>query len=136
MNVWESIADRRIREGRAAGLFDDLPGHGKPLPDLHRERPAGWWAARAVRHERSKLWAERVDDLVAATMPLVWRAGDEAEVEALVGEVNAEIADYNRVTTWDRREPLDLEATVSQWWHYRHHPPVGRCSGGGRPVPG
>jgi hypothetical protein len=61
MDIIDSIADRRIRAGRAAGLFDDLPLAGKPIPDLDRERPPGWWATRLVEQERSKLRAEGLD---------------------------------------------------------------------------
>ncbi|MEM7324933.1 MAG: DnaJ family domain-containing protein [Actinomycetota bacterium] len=60
MGVYETIADRKIREGRAAGLFDNLPGRGKPIVDLHTERPAGWWAARVVKSEREKLRREEL----------------------------------------------------------------------------
>lgn len=55
MGVSETIADRRILEARAAGMFDNLPGKGKPIPDLGTERPPGWWAARLVKTEQDKL---------------------------------------------------------------------------------
>ncbi len=29
---WESLAERLIREAQERGEFDDLPGHGRPLP--------------------------------------------------------------------------------------------------------
>ena len=57
VDAFETIADRRIREGREAGLFDGLAGAGKPLPDLDRQRPPGWWAARLVARERRLLEA-------------------------------------------------------------------------------
>ncbi len=51
----EAIADRRIQEAREAGLFDDLPGRGRPIADLGQERPAGWWATRLINEERTKV---------------------------------------------------------------------------------
>jgi hypothetical protein len=32
MNALDNLAERRIAEAMQAGLFDDLPGAGKPLP--------------------------------------------------------------------------------------------------------
>lgn len=38
MSLFERLAETKLREAQAAGLFDDLPGHGKPLEleDLSR----------------------------------------------------------------------------------------------------
>jgi len=58
MDFIEAIVDRRIREARAAGLFDNLTGRGKPIPDIDSERPPGWFAARLVKQERDLLRAE------------------------------------------------------------------------------
>jgi len=55
VDIVESIADRRIREARAAGLFDNLAGRGQPIADIDQERPPGWWADRLVERERLKL---------------------------------------------------------------------------------
>ncbi len=59
MGAFETIAERRIEAGRKAGLFDNLAGAGKPIPDLGRERPPGWWALRVAAEEREALRAER-----------------------------------------------------------------------------
>lgn len=31
LSIWESLAERKIKEAQEQGLFDDLPGKGKPL---------------------------------------------------------------------------------------------------------
>jgi hypothetical protein len=115
VNVFESIADRRIREARAAGLFDDLPLRGKPIPDLDRERPPGWWADRTVRLERHKLAAEELDAAVRTAMPDLWRSTDEGDLRAKVDDLNAKIDAYNQVTTWERRGRLDPGAIAQRW---------------------
>lgn len=61
VDIIESIADRRIRAARAAGLFDNLAGKGRPIADIDTERPPGWWADRVVREERSILEVEDRD---------------------------------------------------------------------------
>ena len=45
-----SLADRRIREAMERGEFDDLPGAGKPIPDLEDGYDPEWW---------TKKWAQR-----------------------------------------------------------------------------
>ena len=62
VSFFESITERRIREAREAGLFNDLNGAGQPIPDLDKERPPGWWAARWVKEERGKLSGNDLDD--------------------------------------------------------------------------
>ncbi len=44
---------------REEGLFDNLAGAGKPIPDLDQERPPGWWAERWVEQERALVKAEQ-----------------------------------------------------------------------------
>ncbi|MGI9614880.1 MAG: DnaJ family domain-containing protein [Acidimicrobiales bacterium] len=115
MNVFESIADRRIQAAREAGLFNDLPGAGKPIPDLGRERPPGWWGARVVRRERSIARAEQLERDVRAAMPGLWRLDTEEEVRALVDELNEHVDGYNQLTTWERRARLDRDGIAAQW---------------------
>lgn len=35
-----------------AGEFDDLPGSGKPIPDLDRPYDPEWWAKKLIERER------------------------------------------------------------------------------------
>lgn len=120
MNIFESIADRRIEAARKAGLFDNLAGAGKPIPDLGRERPAGWWAARLAKRERSMMAADALDHDVRAAMPGIWRLHDEDDVRDEVASLNRRIDDYNRVTSFERRDRLDAETVVGHWRQLRH----------------
>lgn len=115
MGLFETIADRRIAEARAAGLFDDLPGKGKPIADLGTERPAGWWANRAVKTERDKIRHEELTEHVRRLMPQLWRLDHEADLVAEVTAVNQEIAEYNRRTIYVPIEPLDQDQTAQRW---------------------
>jgi hypothetical protein len=115
VNIVESIADRRIRAAREAGMFDNLPGAGKPIPDLGRERPPGWWGARLVKRERSIMKAEQLDRQVRSAMPQLWRLPSEAEVRAKIRELNQAIDAYNEVTTWERRDRLSPDELVGSW---------------------
>lgn len=122
MNIFETIAERRIRAAREAGFFDNLPGAGKPIPDLDRERPPGWWATRLVRRERSMMRLEDLNVEIRTAMPDIWRLDSEGAVRDRVDELNNEIMEYNRATTWDRRDPLDVDQILEQWRELRQRP--------------
>lgn len=47
----ETSVDRQIREAQERGLFDDLPGAGKPLPGLDEPDDENWWIKRKLREE-------------------------------------------------------------------------------------
>jgi hypothetical protein len=49
--TWESVTERLIREAQERGEFDDLPGHGRPLP--HDENPYAGEMALAFRMLRN-----------------------------------------------------------------------------------
>jgi hypothetical protein len=48
---FESWVDRQIREAEARGEFADLPGAGKPLPDLGAAHDDLWWVRRKMARE-------------------------------------------------------------------------------------
>ena len=58
MDIAETVAESAIREAMARGLFDGLPGAGKPINDLDQHREPGWWAARAIDEERRRAAAD------------------------------------------------------------------------------
>ena len=48
---FETWVDRQIREAAERGEFDDLPGTGKPIPDLHKPHDENWWIKQKLRSE-------------------------------------------------------------------------------------
>lgn len=117
--VISAISERRIAEARAEGLFDNLPGHGKPIADLDRPRPPGWWAEQFVAKERHESARADVETDVRRAMPGIWRCEDEPAVRSAVAEVNAKIADYNRVTSVAPLARLDIGETLATWRRLR-----------------
>jgi len=114
-NSVHAISERRVDEAREDGLFDDLPLHGKPIPDLDRQRRPGWWAERFVASERNKVTALQLEAELRAAMPSLWRLGTEQEVDDRLVELNAKIAAYNAVTTLAPMSALDLDETLMTW---------------------
>lgn len=119
---WVSRAvEERLANAAAAGELA-APEHlkGKPIADIDRVRPAGWWAeqfaARELSHDRSQD-ARRAAD---AARSRFWRCPDEASLRAAVAEVNGAIDDANRnLIASDRLDHFDVDDVVARWRNVR-----------------
>jgi hypothetical protein len=117
---WESWIDRQIRESDERGEFDDLPGAGKPIPDLDKPFDELWWVRDKLHREGLSyvspsvaLRKETDDALVAAS-----RAGSEAEVRKIISAINEKIREANRKTIAGPSlmlVPYDTERVVREW---------------------
>ena len=47
----ELIADNRVRQAMEEGQFDDLPGLGKPIPDIDEPYDPMWWVKKWMKRE-------------------------------------------------------------------------------------
>lgn len=117
---WESWIDRQIRESDERGEFDDLPGAGKPIPDLDKPFDELRWVRDKLRREGlsyvspSVALRKEIDDaLVAATC-----AGSEAEVRVIISAISEKIREANRKTIAGPSlmlVPYDTERVVRDW---------------------
>ncbi len=119
VSIFESIADRHIKAGQQAGLFDNLAGAGKPIADLGTERPPGWFAARLARRERSKINAEDLEVEIRLALAAAMRSDTEAAVRLRVAEINTSISEYNRTTHWNPRNLVDADFVAGEWLRLR-----------------
>ena len=106
---WESWIDQQIREAREVGLFDNLPGAGKPLASLTEGYDPLWWVKQPSLEVLHKVESE---------MAAIWQLADEAEVWSRLLALNREIAKVNARATEGpptRLGPLDVEAIVAEW---------------------
>lgn len=117
---WESFVDRQIREAQERGEFDDLPGSGKPIPDLHRPHDELWWVRKKLKEEGlayvppSLQIRKDVDEALAR----VEAALSERQVREIVTEVNDAIRRANRSGVRGPATmlvPLDEERVVREW---------------------
>jgi hypothetical protein len=118
--AWESWIDKQIRDAMERGEFDDLPGKGKPLPDIDQPRDELWWIRQKLQRENVQFLPpslqvrKDLDDVrerIAAT-------DDEAVVRTLVLGINEKIREVNRsVVTGPPSTlvPLDVERVVERW---------------------
>ena len=117
---WESWVERQIREGRERGEFDDLPGHGRPLPDLDRPRDELWWVRKKLRREKVSYsppalsLRKEVDD----ALERIAAATSEAQVRDLVAAINERIRYVNSHTVSGPPTTiavLDVDDVVQKW---------------------
>ena len=121
MGVFESLVERRIREAMERGDFDNLPGAGKPIPDLDTTHDPDWWLKRFIERERvtgvlPAALALRVED--AKLNDVLDAEPSERRVRELLDDFNARIVSARRqlqggppVITPTR----DVEAEVAAW---------------------
>jgi hypothetical protein len=132
---WESWIERKIRESMERGEFDNLPGHGQPIPDLARPYDELWWLRKKLRDEQLSIdppalvLRRELDDTRAG----IAAAGTEGEVRRLVTAINERIVDVNSHITFGPPSdivPLDVERVVAEWCG-GGDPPSGDGSGAG-----
>lgn len=121
--TWPGWVEHQVRTAEAAGAFDNLPGKGKPIPDLDRPQDDLAWVANYLRREN-------VD--VAALLPPALALAKEVEVlpERLLKErsehaVRELIEDLNDRIVRAHRLPqsgppmrvgrVDVETVVGRW---------------------
>ena len=52
---WESWIEAQIRVAQEQGAFDNLPGAGKPLPNMDQEYDPMWWVKQLAEREQLSL---------------------------------------------------------------------------------
>jgi hypothetical protein len=118
---FESWIDRQIREAEERGEFDDLPGKGRPLPDLDKPYDEMWWIKQKMRSEGLSmplpptlaLRKEAEEALEEAA-----RARSESEARRIVEDVNDRIREAIRTGLAGpplNLVPYDVEKVVAHW---------------------
>ena len=117
---WESWIDRQVREAEERGEFDDLPGAGRPIPDLDKPFDELWWVKDKLRREElsymppSVALRKEAHDARQAALG----SETEADVRRIIAEINEKIRRANRQTIAGPSLMLvafDVERVVHEW---------------------
>ena len=132
--AWESWVERKIRESMERGEFDNLPGQGRPLPDLARPYDELWWLRKKLRDEKFSVEPPLLElrRQLDETQARIAAATDEAEVRRLVAAINERIIYVNSHTTQGPASdlvPLAVERVVEAWRRRGAGPTPGAGSG-------
>ncbi len=119
---YETVVERQIREAAERGAFENLPGRGKPLPQLQGPADELWWARRWLEREgvsREMLLPPSVQlRKEIDRLPETLRAlRDERAVRDAVGELNARVVEHLRFPSGPNVPVgrVDVEAAVARW---------------------
>jgi hypothetical protein len=112
--------DLQIQRAIERGEFDDLPGAGKPIPDLGTEHDPDWWIKRLIEREK-----------ITVLPPSVQLRKDDAELDGRLDRMTAEAEVRREVEEFNARvmkarytpaegpplvtQPRDVEATIRAW---------------------
>jgi Domain of unknown function (DUF1992) len=94
---WESWIEAQIRVAMEEGAFDNLPGAGKPLPNLDQEYDPLWWVKQLVQREQIAILPPSLDLLrkVETELAAIEKLRDEVTVRRRVAALNVEIGKVN-----------------------------------------
>ena len=117
---WETWIDAQIRVATEAGAFDNLPGAGKPLPNLDQEHDPLWWVRQLVQREQISMLPPSLELLrkVETELAAIEKLHDEATVRHRVAALNVEIAKVNATVVEGpptRLGTLDVDRVVARW---------------------
>jgi DnaJ homolog subfamily C member 28 len=100
MDIWRTIADRKIEEAVAEGHFDNLRGRGKPLDlsDKPFEDPTMRLAHELLRNNGVSLpWIEERRALEVTIAALAEQRAREKKKSGKIGKaLSSRLADLNR----------------------------------------
>ena len=117
---WETWIDAQIRAAAEAGTFDNLPGAGKPLPNLDQAYDPLWWVKRLAQREQISMLPPSLELLRKAEKELaaIEKLDDEATVRQRIAALNVEIAKVNATVLEGpptRLGPLDVDQVIARW---------------------
>ena len=126
---WETWVEAQIRVARERGAFDNLPGAGKPLPNLGEEHDPLWWVKQLVQREQISILPPSLELLrkVEKELAAIEKLHDEATVRRRLAALNVEIATVNATALEGpptRLTTLDVEKVVAKWRRTRSANPA------------
>jgi Domain of unknown function (DUF1992) len=117
---WESWIEAQIRVAMEEGAFDNLPGAGKPLPNLDQEYDPLWWVKQLVQREQIAILPPSLELLrkVETELAAIEKLRDEVTVRRRVAALNVEIGKVNATAVEgppSRLGTLDVDQVVAKW---------------------
>jgi DnaJ-like protein len=117
---WESWVESQIRDAMERGEFANLPGAGKPIPDIDEPHDDLWWIRQKLRRENVSYLPPTLEirRKIEDALDGVARARSEADVRGIVTAINERIVRINsRATDGPPSNvvPLDVETILLTW---------------------
>lgn len=117
LKAFRRQAEQEIQRAEQDGAFDNLPGAGKPLPDIDAPYDPMWWVKKFVKQQRLESMRPefklRVE--IERTLEKLPTMPSEARVRATLSELNGRIRHANATAGTQRVAPLDIEQCIARW---------------------
>ena len=125
---WESWIESQIRVAQEQGAFDNLPGAGKPLPNMDQEYDPMWWVKQLAEREQLSLLPASLELLrkVERELATIEKLPDETTVRRRIAALNVEIARLNATAVEGPPTclgKLDADQVVARWRRTRSATP-------------
>lgn len=117
---FESFVERQIKEAQARGEFENLPGAGKPLPDLDKPYDEHWWVKTLIEREQLSVLppALELKRDVERGLEQAFALSNEASVRHAIKLLNLKICQANRVAhagPATNLNTLEADEVVREW---------------------
>lgn len=114
------IAENQIRRLIEEGAFDNLPGAGKPIPDLDQPYDENWWLKSFLKREKLSVAPETLTlrVVIEREIETLWNLDDEAAVRQAVVKINLKIRRMNSTAHAGPMTVLaamDAEEVLARW---------------------
>ena len=110
------LVDRLIEQAKDEGLFDDLAGAGRPIPDIDRPYDPAWWARTWIERDGAQQRANGLRARLRREVPRALGAPTRDEARRRLEELNAVIAASNaKETSSDPIEQIEIERLLDSW---------------------
>ena len=117
---FESWTEQQIRLAMEKGAFDNLPGAGKPIPDLDQAHDPMWWVKQLARREEVSVLPPSLElrRKVETELAAIAALDEEAAVRRRIEALNAEIVKLNATVLEGPPTSLgalDADQVVARW---------------------
>lgn len=109
IEIFESLAERRIREAAERGEFDDLPGAGQPLPGLGGTYDPDWWVKEWIRRTSLEETLAEVRSTIHSELPGLKASPGSPATSGRIKELNKTIEALNqKLPPQQRLDPVEI----------------------------
>jgi hypothetical protein len=117
---WEGFVEWTIRKAMGEGEFANLPGAGKPIPELEEPYREDWWLRSMLKREQLSVPCASLDIRrdVEKTLEGLVGLSSEVAVREAIRSLNARIAKINSSVIAGPGTCvalLDVESIVVRW---------------------
>lgn len=117
---WESFVERQINQAKQEGAFNNLPGFGRPIPDIDRPHDENWWIRQKLKREELSVLPPILEARLERekTLEAIWSLDGEPQVRRRLEKLNEKIraAHFSHLGgPADGVLPVDIEATLAEW---------------------